>query len=245
MARIAIYGSCVTRDAFEVRPHPHTIVGYFARSSMISQCAAPIALAPEDLGDTVKEWGRRIVAADLEKTIVERIAAAEPDLVIIDLIDERLPLLRVGGSLLTVSSYAMETPLVQGLAADGTRLGATATARNTEFLRTAPMVMARLLEVVGPERILLHRAMYSMRVQGRGRFDGAVRASSRRMNRRLGPWYDAVARASGCREFRPPRRARIADPGHKWGLSPFHYVQPYYERLLDEVDRMGATQAGT
>lgn len=238
MARIAIYGSCVSRDAFEVRPHPHEIVAYYARSSMVSQCADPIPYTDADMGDEISPWAREIFAADLEKSVVERIVKSRPDIVIVDLIDERLPLLRVGASLLTFSPYANQTPLARALVTGGSRVVSTDPWRDAEFRRAAPMVVGRLLEHIEPERILLHRSMYSMRVSGSGRFDRAERAKSRRMNDLLASWYDAVAAASGCRQFRPRRRTRVADPNHKWGLSPFHYVRAYYEELLQELDRV-------
>ena len=30
----------------------------------------------------------------------------------------------------------------------------------------------------------------------------------------------------------------IADKGHKWGLSPFHYEKSYYYEFLNELDNI-------
>ena len=39
--KVAILGSCVTRDAFEVRGHIFDDIVYFARTSWIAQAAPP------------------------------------------------------------------------------------------------------------------------------------------------------------------------------------------------------------
>ena len=36
---------------------------------------------------------------------------------------------------------------------------------------------------------------------------------------------------------------RIADPGHQWGLSPFHYVPEYYDAVRSQLSDMGLSGA--
>lgn len=238
MARIAIYGSCVTRDAFEVRSHSHEIVRYFARSSMISQCAAPVTYTDEQMGTEISEWARRIVAADFEKNVVDLIAGDRPDLVIIDLIDERLPILEGQDTIVTLSPYSQYAPYVRDLRATARRVEVADPTRDEAFKRAARVLTTKLASEVGAEKILLHRSLYSTRVNKGKSFSLKEKMASRRMNKLLKSWYDTIAATSGCRVVEVPRRVRVADAGHKWGLSPFHYIDTYYEHLMDEIDEM-------
>jgi hypothetical protein len=240
MARLVICGSCVTRDAFEVRAHEHELPGYFARSSLVSQIAPPIEFTEESLGEAgSKGWLRRSLTSDFGKNLIEQIEEIAPDGVIIDLIDERLPLMEIDGTLVTLSPYQTATPRLEPFVKDGRRIVVTDPWRDAEFRRAAKIVMHRLTEIVPPERILLHRAPYSLKTNSRKqKFKLEEKIASRRMNSILDAWYDVIAEESGCAQFSPKRRLRVADVGHKWGLSPFHYVDAYYQALLAEVDRV-------
>ena len=35
-----------------------------------------------------------------------------------------------------------------------------------------------------------------------------------------------------------PESLLVADPGHKWGLSPFHYSAGFYQHTMAELDRL-------
>lgn len=236
MSKVAIYGSCVTRDAFEMASHAHTVVAYHARSSFISQCAPALPFDDADLGTTLKPWDRRMVAADLEKSVVERLVASQPDLVVIDLIDERFALAMVDDSAVTMSPAARATPFVIARTAGAPLLLPTDRARTGRFIAAAQRFMETLCERIPAERVLLHRAMYASAVASGPSPSSRERRHHRKMNRALERWYDAVVAASGCHQFRAPAEAHVADPGHKWGASPFHYAPSYYEELIAAID---------
>jgi hypothetical protein len=99
---VAIWGSCVTRDAFALDVRTAELAErlplrhYAARSSWISQSSAPWPDRDAELAGPVSEWGRRMVADDLDKTIVDHLIEQQPDLLVFDLIDERLSVCRSG-----------------------------------------------------------------------------------------------------------------------------------------------------
>ena len=87
--RIAIFGSCVSRDTCEFIPNSN-VVEYVARQSVTS-LGLPRRQPDIDLSVLSSEFQKRMVASDLEgsgaKRIVDR--AEDIDLVLVDLVDER------------------------------------------------------------------------------------------------------------------------------------------------------------
>ncbi len=96
--RIALLGSCVTRQAF--RHHegaePWRLdrpVHYQARTSFASLVSAPLAPPEPLLAAIADPFEQRSMRDDFQRTFWSRLSASEADLLIIDLVDERFDLL--------------------------------------------------------------------------------------------------------------------------------------------------------
>ena len=87
--KIAIFGSCVSRDTAEFMPEAE-VVAYVARHSVTS-LESPHGTAGIDLSDLASAFQKRMVTSDLKGSGVERIVknADDLDVVLIDLVDER------------------------------------------------------------------------------------------------------------------------------------------------------------
>ena len=87
--KIAIFGSCVSRDTCEFLPEAE-VVAYVARHSVTS-LESPHGTRGVDLNDLTSAFQKRMVMSDLRGNGVERIVkhARDLDLVLIDLVDER------------------------------------------------------------------------------------------------------------------------------------------------------------
>lgn len=87
--KIAIFGSCVSRDTVEAIPEAE-VVHYIARHSVMS-LLAPHGEDKIDLNGLSSNFQKRMVTNDLRGSGLEKILEAEgiPDIVLIDLIDER------------------------------------------------------------------------------------------------------------------------------------------------------------
>jgi len=87
--KIAIFGSCVSRDTCEFLPEAE-VVAYVARHSVTS-LESPHGTSGVDLSDLTSTFQKRMVISDLRGNGVERIVkhARDLDLVLIDLVDER------------------------------------------------------------------------------------------------------------------------------------------------------------
>lgn len=103
--RVCIFGSCVSRDIFNCAEDGEAdILLYSARSSLGS------IYATRPFEDTYSAllkspFQRRVVEMDLRKTVMQKFARIDPDVILIDLIDERFALMEASpGGRFTLSA---------------------------------------------------------------------------------------------------------------------------------------------
>lgn len=104
--RVAIIGSCVTRDLFSHRPElmeKYEVVAYLARQSVISYTSSPCG--DVSVRNRISDSGfeSRRAQWDMDKSHWKVLEAARPDVIIIDFIDERIGVIFHQGSIITPS----------------------------------------------------------------------------------------------------------------------------------------------
>ena len=253
MSRVAIVGSCITRDLWRFRGSTVADLHYVSRTSLPSLFAKPVAgfrPAATPPGG-LKPQPHRALAADIAKTALAGLVAYRPTHLIFDFIDERFDLLAAGGSVITHSweleaSGYLKQPALRGartiprLSAAAERLWLEAAAELAAFVRATPLRDAKLI---------LHRAQWADHRRGP---DGAdiplagieilpgAPADTAEHNALLTRYEAAFT------ELMPPMaevsapQHRWADKGHEWGLSPFHYEPAYYAEIRRQLEDLGA-----
>jgi hypothetical protein len=252
MARIAIVGSCITRDLWPVRGGGAEEFVYISRTSLASLMAPPVtgfrpaaAPPPPLLGHQ-----HRAVIADLQKTALGRLVAFRPSHLIFDFIDERFDLMAVGDALVTrsweleASGYLAKRALKGGrviprLSTACDRLWDRSAEEFAALVRATPLRDARLI---------LHAARWanaSVDASGRERPVEQVEVT-RGAPADIDAHNDLLARYEDTfRRLMPPLDVveapahRLADEDHRWGLSPFHYVPAYYEAIWGQLQALG------
>lgn len=231
--RLAIWGSCATRDVFESGGHPFDLE-YHARTSWVSQASrsqAPPVQTPAGAG-----FGERMVREDLTKEIVADLIGSQPDILVVDLIDERFDVVQVQGSWYTMSDYYERLGLVPPL-----RAAATATSRYRgpqrcrQFDLAASLLAPELASALPRTRIVLHQAWYTARsADPRVQFYATATKNALSSNEALSSWYTSLRSAFGRRlhVIEAPRELLVGDPEHRWGLAHYHFVPDYYAWTL-------------
>jgi hypothetical protein len=252
MARVAIIGSCITRDLWPVRGDEHEGLLYISRTSLPSLFAAPApgfraaARRPAGLGP----FQHRALVADIRKTALDRLVAFRPTHLIFDFIDERFDLLAGCGSLITrsweleASGYRRSKALrdwrvIPRLSAPCERLWREAAVQMGEFVRGTPLRSARLV---------LHSARWAKTSRGS---DGVERpiagaevlpgepADIEAHNELLATYELAFTAAMPPVETVAAPQLRVADENHQWGLSPFHFTPEYGEAIWRQLETLG------
>jgi hypothetical protein len=253
LSRVAIIGSCISRDLWRFRGGTVSNVLYISRTSLPSLFATPLprfrpkATPPAGL----KAQPHRALVTDVTKTALPEVLAFSPTHVIFDFIDERFDLLSAGGTLVTHSwelaqSGYLEQPAFRGareiprLSAACERLWLEAAAELAAFVRATPLAKATLI---------LHSARWAeQRRTANGRL---ARVSDVEIlpgrSADVGAHNDLLARYEAAFEaVMPPLHRieapahRLADDAHIWGLSPFHYVPTYYDEVWRQLEGLGA-----
>jgi hypothetical protein len=225
---------------------------YVSRTSLPSLFATPLAgfrpaAAPPG---GLRPQPHRALIADLAKTALASLVAFRPTHVIFDFIDERFDLLSVGGTLVT-ESWELEAsgyrnqPALDGareiprLSAACDRLWLEAAAEFAAFVRATPLSEATLI---------LHAAQWAKRKRGAGGRASAItdveilpgRPADIEAHNQLLARYEAAFAALMPALARVEAPAhRVADEGHIWGLSPFHYVPDYYDEIWRQLAPLG------
>ncbi len=254
MSRVAIIGSCITRDLWPILGEaPHDLL-YVSRTSLPSLFSRPlddVAIHSEPPAP-LKRHQHNALAADLTKTALGALVAHAPTHIIFDFIDERFDLLAVNGALVTRSweleaSGYLAQPLFQGardvprLAAGCDRLWSDGADELAALLAQTPLARASLI---------LHEAQWADRYLDDGgamaAFESEVEilpgrpASAARHNALLAHYQEGLAaRLPGLARVSVPPDLRVASVGHRWGLSPFHYVDAYYAEIWRQLRALG------
>lgn len=252
MSRVAIIGSCITRDLWPIRGDAMEDVLYISRTSFPSLFSPPVRGfdAPETPPQGLGRHQHRAIVWDLKKQALAALLAHRPTHIIFDFIDERFDLLRINGSLATASwelevSGYLGHPALAGarpigrLSDGGERLWMEAAEQLAAFLRETPLRHALLI---------LHEARWAeVRTSAGGALeplDGVAitagrPASTAEFNAMLAR-YDAAFRAAAPNVVKVAAPDhRIADADHRWGLSAFHYVPDYYSEIWRQLHALG------
>lgn len=256
MSRTAIIGSCITRDIWRECEIDFTGVLYVARSSLASLTSAPLTgvCVPEEPPAGVAGFGPnslRRVAADLDKTALAQIVEQRPTHLIFDFIDERFDLLEQGGSVATHSWELDRLGLIGGPGLAAATLIDRLSPRADALWRDGLARIAQLLNAgaLAQTAVILHHAQwagtYLDAAGAPGRFGDSVpmwpgAASLTANNALLRRYRDLFMQAvPRTRIVQAADRLTIADAGHVWGLSPFHYVRDYYADVWRQLRDLG------
>jgi hypothetical protein len=252
MPRIAIVGSCITRDLWPVRGQALADVLYVSRTSLpslFSPAVRGFKPAPRPPGD-LREHQHRALAADIEKTALARVVAFRPTHLIFDFIDERFDLLTVGSALAT-DSWELEASGYLGQRAFKAARPVPRLSSGCELLwRDAAGEFAALVRAT-PLRgavLILHSARWAGRSRAPGGRSRAMEgieilpgrpAEIARHNALLARYEAHFTSVMPPMARVEAPQHRIADEAHHWGLSPFHYVAAYYEEIWRQLAALG------
>lgn len=230
--KVFVIGSCISRDAFAL-PEAEGVAEishYSARSSLAVLPTGRVRV-PLQVQNMPSPWRRRMIEADHRKSLLQALASVPSDLVLLDLIDERFNLLEIAGALATLSVEYMAVvpkPFAGTVIASGSD-------RHVKLWNAGfALLMDRLREAGRLDRLRVNRVYWATHDNSGAPLSDPSQERIAAANAFLEGRYADIARHLGSHVFfEYPAELMVADRGHKWGLSPFHYLRKFYLAQLD------------
>ncbi len=234
MLSLFIFGSCVSRDAFEFQSEGFDIVKYVARSSLAAQDSTPLVLT-QVVSKLPSPFQREMMTIDMDKSLFKLVKDENFDVFLIDFIDERFGIAQFDtGARLTLSAEFINAK--------------TDCVTFDEINRFSPQKLAlwqrgfdQLMQVLADKeaaaKVVINKVYFTGYV-GTCLEDSSWHSPFAvdeidRNNAYLEKLYAYVAQHYPDVEFITyDQSLMIADNQHKWGIAPFHFITDFYLHTL-------------
>ncbi|WP_347456080.1 DUF6270 domain-containing protein [Acinetobacter thermotolerans] len=234
MKKYFIVGSCVSRDMLEFLPNSeYELVDYHARSSFatLNSLKMPI-IYNESLLNIPSSFQRRMVEYDFNRTRLEAIINKFFDILLIDLIDERFHLAvfdKVYRA--TRSTEFIKTELKQY---------SVINSHSKDFLsyweQGIDLFFSILIKNELIQKVRIQKAYWTNIIDNGSISDKYSDDMIKKENDKLNYMYKYLEKYLSIDQFIviPPHLIQIKS-NHKWGISPFHYIDDYYKYIITKI----------
>jgi Family of unknown function (DUF6270)/Heparinase II/III-like protein/Heparinase II/III N-terminus len=239
MRNILIFGSCVSRDTFNFDDAAKfNIINYYARSSFASAFSNQKAV-DRYTNKITSAFQRKIVAADLSKELLSQLTSTSFDLLLIDLIDERFSLFEFeNGALVTQSNE-----LISGSFDKSSESGRSVASGSEEFFRLWETGWNSFIQLIKDSdqihKIRINKAFWANETaDGQSFSPNFPEEKIKSANNFLSKLYERISQDIAENQFLiSDRSLLVGSTHHRWGLSPFHFIDEYYLHILDLLDK--------
>lgn len=236
VCKVFIIGSCVSRDTFNYdADRQFEVINYYARTSF-SSLALGIPNEKIDLNLIESEFQRRMVKRDLEKSLLSAVDYQDADIILLDFIDERFPVVVKGEEwAATCSTELVSAGLDSILKKNGELIG-WSERRRSLWVKGLKRFRDHLASLGVLNRIRFLETYWADSISTEGTVLPRLFEQAAKENENLDWMYGQVTNLFGEEKFiRVEKDSLVANPQHRWGLSPFHYIDAYYLHVLKAV----------
>ena len=228
-----ILGSCVSRDVFNFDLNKDIKLGkYFARSSFISTVSEPF---PEEFNlEISSSWQKKVAEADLKKEVFNELSNNSANYLLLDLIDERLSLMKCKNSIFTLSMGLKNSNFLEVYECDYINRYEL---DESVWKKSMDKYLKNLLKIYPEEKIIIHETynVKSFRTK-----TGEINSFPEKKveyyekdNKLFEEYYNYIKlKLPKAKVVNILKDQTLANENHMWGLSPVHYEDSYYEDLL-------------
>ncbi|MEI2379853.1 DUF6270 domain-containing protein [Priestia megaterium] len=247
MIKVAVLGSCVTRDNFNRTFNPNYKEFYECvllqnQSSLISLMASPVTFSPEEI-DHLNEWDQWNVRTDLEKTFLTDLKQSQPDYLILDLFsDVFFGCIVLENSVITNNHWKLwQTSYYKNINEPSV---IKLTDQQEEYLTLWKEAVQRLFSFVQTEcpscKVILHKARFASAYYNENKQVNTLTSSFdietanelwNELDMYVEEHYDIDVIDLTNEQF-------LAFEKHPWGLFSLHYEWDYYRAFLQTLHRI-------
>lgn len=235
-----MFGSCVSRDVARIYPERLVASDYIARQSWIS--AFSYVALDRDVSEYFRsQFQAKMVAGDFEGSFPISILGSDLsfDFLVLDLVDERLGVLKTPSGYVTNSYELRNSGLKKTI--PGSRSIEFGSEEHFDLWCRSAVRLYSLLKILGlVDRTVLIRCKYSVVSDEGVELSGRMRIAPQIWNARFTRYYDFAA-ALGFVVIDVPQNLSVAASNHAWGLEAFHYVNEFYGFVADQLEHFKST----
>ncbi len=243
MKKLFIHGSCISRDIFRIKTDQFQVEEYVARSC-ISSVISPAWPVNEDVfSDLQSQFQKRMLMTDFNKLLFKNIFQTKFDYYLIDFIDERFNLVKSDKRIVTKSAELINSNFLrrtQEKISEIKRLDYPL----LQWQKDCYAYVKKIKELIPEEKIIIVKGFWAEKYVNLEKevvlFDGYKGfhlSSIRKMNQLMNSYYDflySLLPHAILINFPDP----IADENHRWGLSPFHYIESQYLMVYQALNKL-------
>ena len=231
--KVLIFGSCVSRDVFnlpDIDKGSVILVDYFARSSFASIMTSPYSESVK-FDDIPSRFQIRAVKRDFNKSFVTDLKKIDFDILLIDLIDERFHLLNRGETTITRSGEFVSSnmslkgfTLIDCCSDDYYKYWVKGW---DAFLKLA--TVNRFIEKIRINEVYWSKKIVDDSIANWIYTDEVIDKN----NKFLSKLYKKIREDLSQNQIYSYTSKELSSAKeHKWGQSPFHYTREFYNRSL-------------
>lgn len=242
MTKIDIFGSCVSRDIFDLCHESSLKVGtYIARSSLFSLFYTPLAYDDVNI-DLTSNFHKRMVENDMFKTTFSKLKLSDSSYILVDFIDSvRFRLTKIGNTYVTYSSEFVKGTNSKKFPLFTINNDNSFDGKDLSFFMMK--FCTELKKIYAENRIILHRVRWCdhCRKTTGEIVDFSVQKikENKIYNHRIMCFEDCFLKyCSQSKILDLNNQNFVADENHVWGLSPVHYENGYYETAARELENL-------
>lgn len=225
--KIDVFGSCITRDAFELENSEHEVNAYYSRSSLVSVVHRKTEIK-EDI-DLEHNFLKRSVIQDLNKKFRSYSRNPKAKVLVVDLIQERYSLNILDDAISTYSGDYRRAKLPAGKLINGERQ----LMLFKRYIRNISQMLSSY------DLVILHEANLTDRFKNEsGEYEKLKLLTMDKFFIDKGDEYYRILRENLEKVETIKIDGYYADTNHKWGVSPSHYERGYYEEFLVQLDKI-------
>lgn len=226
--KVFIWGSCVSRDCFNYPSSSSLeLVKYHARCSCVSAMSKPFSLTGINIDAIANKFKRQAVIDDFQKQLLPDLETTEFDILLIDFIDERFALkIDDEGRVVTVSAELQET----GSVALDDSLVYVGDEKRFSLLHEAWNKFMEFCDRHGiRDKIVLNCVRWADHMENGEPVSQFTQNYIARHNAFLERIYEVVKKdIPESRHICYSDELLVANSKHRWGISPFHYIDNLY-----------------
>jgi len=234
-ARVAILGSCVSRDLLRIALDDETTCAlYLARQSIIS-FGHPVTTNKPAEPEFAHNFQLACYRSDIEGSGLDRVLKTKAiEVLLLDIVDERHGVyVSPDNEVITRSIDGIKTGVYDTL--DGWRHLAFGTDEHiSAFTKQVGQTKEKLVQAGMFDKTVVVLAPWATRLTTGEKTPLSMGKTAKWANKVL-PAYERAFETHGFTIIRPDRHTVIGDPDHQWGPAPFHYIPAFYESLAKQI----------